>query len=49
MGVIRQIEGVNIILAMTATIGILSIAGTSRVVRSQVLAIKGSAFVEAAQ
>lgn len=49
MGVIGRIEGVNIILAMTATIGILSIAGTSRVVRSQVLAIKGSAFVEAAQ
>ena len=48
MGVIGRMQGVNIILAMMLAIGILSIAGSSRVIRSQVLAIKGSAFVEAA-
>ncbi len=48
MGVIGRMKGVNIILAMMLAIGILSIAGSSRVIRSQVLALKGSAFVEAA-
>jgi peptide/nickel transport system permease protein len=48
MGIVGRMEGINIILAMTLAIGILSIAGGSRVIRSQVLAVKGSAFVEAA-
>jgi peptide/nickel transport system permease protein len=47
-GIVGRMEGINIILAMTLAIGILSIAGGSRVIRSQVLAVKGSAFVEAA-
>lgn len=48
MGVVGRMEGVNIIFAMTIAIGILGIAGGSRVIRSQVLSVKASAFVEAA-
>lgn len=49
MGIVSRIKGVNIILAMVLAMGILSIAGSSRVIRSQVLTIKGAAFVEAAE
>jgi peptide/nickel transport system permease protein len=45
MGVIGRMNGVNIILAMMLAIGVLSIAGSSRVIRSQVLAIKGAECV----
>lgn len=48
MGIVGRIRGVNIILAMVLAMGILSIAGSSRVIRSQVLTLKGAAFVEAA-
>lgn len=49
MGIIGRMKGVNIILALMLAMGILGIAGSSRVIRSQVLTVKGAAFVEAAQ
>jgi peptide/nickel transport system permease protein len=49
MGVVKRMPNVNVVLAMVVAIGVLSIAGGSRVIRSQVLTIKNGAFVEAAQ
>jgi peptide/nickel transport system permease protein len=49
MGVVSRMPNVNIILAMAVAMGILGIAGTSRVIRSQVLMIKNGPFVEAAR
>lgn len=49
LGIARRMPNVNILLAMVLAIGILSIAGSSRVIRSQVLTIKNQPFVEAAR
>lgn len=49
MGILKGIKSVDIILAMVVAMGILGIAGSSRVIRSQVLTIKNGPFVEAAQ
>lgn len=49
MGIVSRMPNVNVVLAMVLAMGILSIAGSSRVIRSQVLSIKGAAYVEAAQ
>ena len=49
MGIVSRMPNVNIVLAMVLAMGILSIAGSSRVIRSQVLSLKGAAFVEAAE
>lgn len=49
LGIARRMPNVNILLAMVLAIGILSIAGSSRVIRAQVLTIKNQPFVEAAK
>ena len=49
MGVVSRMPNVNIVLAMLVAMGVLGIAGSSRVIRSQVLLIKNGPFVEAAQ
>ncbi len=49
MGIVSRMPNVNIVLALVLAMGILSIAGSSRVIRSQVLTLKGAAFVEAAE
>jgi peptide/nickel transport system permease protein len=49
MGIARRMKGVNILWAMVLAIGILGIAGTSRVIRSQVIAIREQPYVEAAR
>jgi peptide/nickel transport system permease protein len=49
LGIVRRIPNVNLLLAMMVAIGILTIAGRSRVERSAVLAIRGMPFVEAAR
>ena len=49
MGVVQRMPNVNIILAMAVAIGILGIAGASRVIRSAVLMTKNGPFVEAAR
>jgi peptide/nickel transport system permease protein len=49
MGIARRMRGVNIVWAMVLAIGILAIAGTSRVIRSAVIAIRGQPYVEAAR
>jgi|SRR3990172_7051648 len=49
LGIARRMPNVNILLAMVLAIGILSIAGSSRVIRAQVLTIKNQPYVEAAR
>lgn len=49
MGVAKQMQNVNILLAMVLAIGILGIPGRSRVFRSQVLTLKQAQYVEAAR
>lgn len=49
MGIMSRLPNVNVIFAMVLAMGVLSIAGSSRVIRSQVLTLKSAAFVEAAQ
>jgi peptide/nickel transport system permease protein len=49
LGIARRMPSVNILLAMVLAIGILSIAGSSRVIRAQVLTIKNQPYVEAAR
>lgn len=49
LGIVRRMENVNLVLAMVLAIGFLSIAGSSRVIRSAVLTFKGQPFVEAAR
>jgi peptide/nickel transport system permease protein len=49
LGIVRRMPNVNLLLAMVVAIGVLSIAGRSRVERSAVLAIRGMPFVEAAR
>lgn len=48
LGIVRRMPNVNLVLAMVIAIGVLSIAGGSRVIRSQVLLIRQTPFVEAA-
>ena len=49
LGIVRRMENVNVVFAMVLAIGLLSIAGTSRVIRSQVLIIRHQQYVEAAR
>jgi peptide/nickel transport system permease protein len=49
LGIARRMPQVNLVLAMVVAIGLLSIPGTSRVFRSQVLTLKEAAYVEAAR
>lgn len=49
LGIVRRMPDVDLVLAMTVTIGLLGIAGPSRVIRSQVLTLKQAPYVEAAQ
>jgi peptide/nickel transport system permease protein len=49
LGIVRRMPDVNLLLAMVVAIGVLSIAGRSRVERSAVLAIRGMPFVDAAR
>jgi peptide/nickel transport system permease protein len=49
LGIVRRMPEVNIVLAMIVAIGILGIAGSSRVIRSQVLSLKNAPFVEASR
>jgi len=49
LGIARRMPSVNILWAMILALGILAIAGTSRVIRSAVIAIRGQPYVEAAR
>ncbi|MGI8552186.1 MAG: ABC transporter permease, partial [Dehalococcoidia bacterium] len=49
LGIVRRLPNVNIVLAMILAIGVLGIAGLSRVIRSAVLSLRASPFIEAAQ
>jgi len=49
LGIVRRMENVNVVFAMVLAIGLLSIAGSSRVIRSQVLLIRHQPYVEAAR
>jgi peptide/nickel transport system permease protein len=49
LGIVRRLPDVNMLLAMILAIGVLGIAGTSRVIRSAVLVIKASPYIEAAR
>lgn len=49
LGIARRMKGVNILWALVLAIGILSIAGTSRVIRSAVIAVREQPYVEAAR
>jgi peptide/nickel transport system permease protein len=49
LGIVRRMPNVNVLLAMIIAIGVLSIAGRSRVERSAVIAIRGMPYVDAAR
>jgi peptide/nickel transport system permease protein len=49
LGIIRRMPNVNVLLAMIIAIGVLSIAGRSRVDRSAVIALRNQPYVEAAR
>lgn len=49
LGIIRKMPNVNVLLAMVLAIGVLSIAGRSRVERSAVIAIRSQQYIEAAR
>lgn len=49
LGIVRRMPNVNVLLAMVLAIGVLSIAGRSRVERSAVIAIRSQPFIEAAR
>lgn len=49
LGIVRRMQNVNVVFAMLLAIGILGIAGSSRVIRAQVLTIRNQPFVEAAR
>jgi peptide/nickel transport system permease protein len=49
LGIARRMPSVNILWAMILALGVLAIAGTSRVIRSAVIAIRGQPYVEAAR
>ncbi|HZU77596.1 MAG TPA: ABC transporter permease, partial [Dehalococcoidia bacterium] len=49
LGIARRMRNVNILWAMVLAIGFLGIAGTSRVIRSQVIAVREQQYVEAAR
>lgn len=49
LGIARRMPDVNMVLAMVLAIGILSIAGQSRVIRSSALATMATPYVEAAR
>lgn len=49
LGIVRRMHNVNVVFAMMLAIGLLSIAGSSRVIRAQVLTIRNQPFVEAAR
>ncbi len=49
LGIVRRMDNVNVVFAMVLAIGLLSIAGSSRVIRAQVLTIRNQPYVEAAR
>ena len=49
LGIIRRMPNVDTLLAMIIAIGVLSIAGRSRVERSAVIALRGMPYIEAAK
>jgi peptide/nickel transport system permease protein len=49
LGIVRRMPNVNLILAMIVAIGVLTIAGNSRVIRGSVIAIRSMPYVEAAR
>ncbi|MGH2588281.1 MAG: ABC transporter permease [Dehalococcoidia bacterium] len=49
LGIVRRMPDVNVLLAMVVAIGVLSIAGRSRVERSAVITIRSMPYVEAAR
>ena len=49
LGIVRRMPNVNMLLAMIVAIGVLSIAGRSRVERSAVITIRSMPYVEAAR
>lgn len=49
LGIVRRMENVNVVFAMVLAIGLLSIAGSSRVIRAQVFTIRHQPYVEAAK
>jgi len=49
LGIVRRLPDVNLLLAMILAIGVLGIAGSSRVIRSAVLVITASPYIEAAR
>ena len=49
LGIVRRMDNVNVVFAMVLAIGLLSIAGTSRVIRAQVFTIRHQPYVEAAR
>jgi peptide/nickel transport system permease protein len=49
LGIVRRMPNVNLIVAMIVALGVLSIAGKSRVIRSAVLGVRSMPYVEAAR
>jgi peptide/nickel transport system permease protein len=49
LGIVRRLPDVNLVFAMILAIGVLGIAGASRVIRSAVLVIKSAPYIEAAK
>lgn len=48
LGIVRRLPRVNLLLAMILAIGVLGIAGTSRLIRSAVLGVRSAPFIESA-
>lgn len=49
LGIVRRMPNVNLLLAMIIALGVLNIAGKSRVIRSTVLLVRSMPFIEAAR
>jgi len=49
LGIVRRMPNVNLLVAMIVAIGVITIAGRSRVERSAVISIRSQPFIEAAR
>jgi peptide/nickel transport system permease protein len=49
LGIVRRMPNVNLLVAMIVAIGIITIAGRSRVERSAVITVRSQPFIEAAR
>lgn len=49
LGIVRRMPNVNILVAMIVALGVLAIAGKSRVLRSGVIGIRSMPYIEAAR